>query len=84
MHMSIYQSNKEKAQDIALPSGLAIRNGDDADSRDGEEVEGSRADDGARAQRLRLEPVPHDAHDGQQDLRCRRTCKQSVLFFFTC
>lgn len=58
---------------VSLPPGFARGYPYHADGGDSEQVEGGGPDDGARAQRLRLEVVPDNADDRQQDLRGRRS-----------
>ena len=45
----------------------------DADGRDGQQVEGGRANDGAWAEFLRLKIVSNDSDHGQKNLRGRRS-----------
>ena len=49
-------------------SGFAGRDGHDADSADGQQVEGGRTDDGARTQGPALEVVADDLNAREQDL----------------
>ena len=51
------------------PPDLSIRNPRDADGGDGQQIEGGRADDGARAEFFRLKPVANDSNHRQKNLR---------------
>ena len=46
-----------------LPSNLSIWDTNNTDSRDGQQVEGSRSNDGAGAQLLGLEPVSNHTNN---------------------
>lgn len=58
---------------VLNPSGLALGNEHDTHGADDEEIEGRRADDGARAELSCLEVASNDLNDGQKDLRSRGT-----------
>ena len=58
--------------DLVDPARFAGRNGDDADGRDGQQVEGGAADDGAGAQFAGLKVVEDDFDDGEKDFRRAR------------
>ena len=54
------------------PPDLPVGDARDADRGDGQQVEGGRANDGARTELFRLEPAANDSNHRQKNLGCGR------------